>query len=69
MTRYRTQQHDVLDAVCFQYYGRQTGTTEAVLEANPHLADRGPVLPAGIIIVMPDLPVPETTHATVRLWD
>jgi phage tail protein X len=68
LTTYRTKQGDVLDYVCYQYYGRQAEVTEAVLEANPHLADVGPILPAGLVIEMPELPEPEAPE-TVRLWD
>jgi phage tail protein X len=39
----------------------------AVLTANPGLADVGPVLPAGIVIELPDLPSP-TPQPVVRLW-
>lgn len=68
MTRYRTRDGDMLDRLCWKYYGRSQGAVEAVLEANPGLALRGPVLPTGIEIVLPDLPTP-TKAATIRLWD
>jgi len=42
---------------------------EAVLEANPGLADLGPVLPPGTVIQLPDLPRPLETIETVKLWD
>ena len=32
---------------------------EAVLAANPMLADQGPTLPAGVIITLPELSAPE----------
>lgn len=43
----RTLQGDTVDAICWRFYGRTTGMTEAVLLANPNLAERGAVLPAG----------------------
>lgn len=55
-TRYRTQQGDMLDLICLRRYGRHAGTAEAVLAANPGLAWQGPVYPAGIEILLPDLP-------------
>jgi len=68
MTRYITSQGDVLDAVCFAHYGREDAL-EAVLDANPGLADRGPILPAGVTINLPDLPATATTSQRIRLWD
>jgi len=63
----RAQQNDTVDALCWRHYGRTAGVTEAVLEANPGLADHGPTLPQGLLVQMPD------THAapqrkTVHLW-
>jgi phage tail protein X len=65
---YITRQFDELDAICFRYYGRTQGTVEAVLVANPNLADLLPILPEGITIELPDLQQPETTE-TLRIWD
>ena len=52
--RVRAQQGDTVDAICQRVYGRTAGVTEAVLEANPGLADLGPVLPHGTVIDLPD---------------
>ena len=59
MTTYRTREGDVIDAVCRRHYGREAGAVEAVLEANPGLAEIGPVLPPGTL----------ETIETVKLWD
>lgn len=40
-------QGDTLDAICVRYYGRTEGVVEAVLAANPGLAELGAVLPHG----------------------
>lgn len=57
---YTTRENDVLDEVVWRYYGRQdSGLVESVLEANRNLADAGPILPAGIELVMPPAPAPE----------
>lgn len=69
MPTYRTIDGDVIDAVCRRYYGREAGAVEAVLEANPGLAELGPVLPAGTLVELPDLPTPLETIETVKLWD
>ncbi|MDE0623837.1 MAG: tail protein X [Bryobacterales bacterium] len=55
MAAYVTTDGDMLDAVCRRYYGARDGTVEAMLQANPGLAGRGPVLPAGMRIELPDL--------------
>ena len=39
MTTYTSKEGDVIDDVCRRYYGREAGAVEAVLEANPGLAD------------------------------
>ena len=57
---------DMLDALCWHHYGRQD-VVPAVLEANPHLAGLPPVLTAGVIIVLPDLPEPGTLPV-IRIW-
>ncbi|MEZ6853023.1 tail protein X [Halodesulfovibrio aestuarii] len=64
---YRTKQGDVLDAVVFKYYERQPGAIEQVMDANRGLAKYGPVLPAGLAIVLPDLPKPSQKES-VTLW-
>ena len=69
MAVYRTTDGDVIDAVCRRFYGRAAGAVEAVLEANPGLAELGPVLPAGTLVELPDLPRPLETIETVKLWD
>lgn len=66
--RVRTRQGDTVDAVCQRVYGRTAGITEAVLEANPGLADFGPVLPHGTVIDLPDI-APQPAVQRVQLWD
>ena len=68
MTPYETRDGDVIDQICRAHYGPRPGAVEAVLRANPGLATRGVVLPAGITIQLPDLPDPDAI-AVVRLWD
>jgi len=66
--KYRCSDGDMLDEICFRHYGRSSGAVEAVLEANPGLADKGPVLAVGTQILLPDLA--ESNEAkTVKLWD
>jgi phage tail protein X len=69
MTRYRTKDGDALDTICYRHYGASSGYVEAVLEANRGLATHGAVLPAGITILLPDLPELKSYQVTLRLWD
>lgn len=66
--RMTTRQGDRLDRIAIEVYGRPDGTTEAILAANPGLAGQPPHLPAGVEIVLPDVPV-TAAKPTVRLWD
>ncbi len=65
--QYRTSQGDMLDWICWRHYGRTAETVEAVLEANPGLADHGPVFSAGLLITLPEVPEPER-QTLPRLW-
>ena len=69
MATYLTADGDMLDAICESHYGPRPGAAEAVLEANPGLADRGPVLPAGVRIELPELAETPPERRAVRLWD
>ena len=59
----------VLDRVIFEATGREDHVP-AVLDANPGLAQIGPVLPVGSLIRGPELPVDDAieTVPTVTLW-
>lgn len=65
----RTHQGETLDALCWRHYGRTAGVTEAVLEANPGLADHGPVLPQGLLVSLPDQTTNVPARQQVNLWD
>ena len=65
----RTQQNDTVDALCWRHYGRTAGVVEAVLDANPGLADKGPVLPSGLLITLPELQAAAPERQMVNLWD
>lgn len=65
----RAQQSDTVDALCWRHYGRTAGVTEAVLEANPGLADHGPTLPQGLVVQMPEAQATAPQRQTVNLWE
>lgn len=66
MTTYVTIDGDVLDAICKRKLGSEAHVP-AVLDANPHLADLGPVYDAGVHIVLPVVAEP-VTKGQIRLW-
>ena len=70
MSNYITSQGDTIDWICWKHYGTsRNGTVEAVLAANTWLSNYGPILPAGVRIVLPDLAAPAVEHAVIHLWD
>ena len=69
MHYYRTQSGEVLDDICYRYYGDSRRYTESVLRANPSLADQPALLPADIMIALPALAEWALHHNTLRLWD
>lgn len=66
---YITSDGDTADLIAWRHYGKLEGrVTEQLLEANPGLADHGPILSAGLRITLPVIqPAPQTDG--VRLWD
>lgn len=68
MREVRAVQGDTVDRICFVHYGRTDGVTEAVYEANPGLADIGPILPTGTLVKLPSV-AEKPTQATVQLWN
>lgn len=67
-TNVRANQGDTVDALCWRHYGRTAGVTEAVLEANLGLADSGPIIAQGTLVLMPD-EAPQPQRQMVNLWD
>ncbi|KIC36562.1 tail protein X [Leisingera sp. ANG-M7] len=66
---YRSKDGDTVDEIVWRYYGNQVrGALEIVLEANPGLADLGPVLPVGTSVQLPEIETPKEAES-VSLWD
>ena len=66
---YHSKAGDTVDEIVWRHYENSvTGALEQVLEANRGLADLGPVLPVGTVVL---LPVFEKTRESesVSLWD
>jgi len=72
MTRTATaQQGDTLDLICWRELGTTTGgIVEQAMALNRGLSDNGPVLAAGTLVTLPDLPATVApARETVNLWD
>lgn len=67
MIVYTTKDGDVLDDICYRYYGHTDKTVEKVLDANDFLAFEPPVLKAGLKIVLPEINERKSSE-TMRLW-
>ena len=68
MRYYLSKDGDTIDSIAWAVYGRQDGgLVEAVIEANPGIGALGPILDAGVRIVIPDAPTPAIVQG-VRLW-
>ncbi len=61
---------ETVDAICWRALGRTKDVTEQVLALNPGLAGLGPALPAGTVVILPDLSAAApVVRETVNLWD
>lgn len=63
---YLTTQGDVLDKICWLFYGITDRTVKIVLERNPILNEYPSILPAGILLVLPTL---NAEPSRQPLWD
>lgn len=66
-TTCRTSDGDLLDTLCYNFYGHLNGTVEAVLGANQGLSEEPQPYRAGVLIRLPDLPEPVAD--VVMLWN
>jgi len=67
--RVRSRQGDTVDLIAWRHYGATAGTTEALLDHNPGLADLGPILPIGTWLNLPPAPAATVRRPAVSLWD
>jgi phage tail protein X len=58
----------MLDAICYRYYGVQSGVVEMVLSPNQNLSRQPEQLPEGLIITLPTLPTKTKDITPIRLW-
>ena len=63
---YVTNEDDTVDAIAWAELGSEVHVV-AIMEANPRLADRGPLLPAGLTLTPPSVAEP-VQGGDIRLW-
>ena len=66
--KYTCKGNERLDQICFRYYGQLGHSVEAVLSANPGLAEHDLLIPAGTSIELPELPDPSKVQSAISLW-
>jgi phage tail protein X len=65
--QYLTSAGDTVDSICWAYYGVTRITTERVLARNRWLTKYPPILPAGLLIVLPVV-LAADVFPSVNLW-
>jgi phage tail protein X len=64
-----TRVGDTVGRLLYRYFGTDDDALEAMFWAlNPKLALREPKYPAGVVVVLPDKPKPNTERV-VTVWD
>mgnify|MGYP000356722867 CR=1 FL=1 len=63
------RQGDTVDLICWRHYGKTATVTEAVYEANPGLADLGPILPHGQRVILPAIETAQPADNQIYLWE
>jgi phage tail protein X len=65
-----TREGETVDEVCWRVLGRTGAVTEQVLALNPAVAELGPKLAGGTVLILPNLANAQTARReTVQLWD
>ncbi|MFN3931627.1 MAG: tail protein X [Brevundimonas sp.] len=60
---------ETVDALVFRVIGKGSSAVEAVLEANPNLADLGLFLPRDQAVVIPIAAAGPAARPMIQLWD
>ncbi len=68
--RLRSKQGDTLDQLLWREAGLGPGELTRVLDANPGLADLGPILPVGTVVTVPATVSSSATRVLplIQLW-
>ena len=68
MLKYRSTDGDIVDDICYRYYGNCEFAAD-VYAHNSGLAEYGPVLPAGVVIDLPDFTPVQKSNEQISLYD
>jgi phage tail protein X len=68
MITYRTKENDIIDWICWKYYGFTSGAVEEALQTNPFVAEYDDYLPEGLLVYLPEISK-ENSVKRVKLWD
>ena len=69
MAQYSTKDGDILDEIAYRYYGNTNNkVVESIIEANFGITDYPAILPAGVLIELPEV-TQSTEKQKVKLWD
>ncbi|AMT87582.1 MULTISPECIES: tail protein X [Pseudomonas] len=70
MRKARSVAGDSVNLLLYRETGRSDDAAEEVLwKLNPTLAEQGPILPAGVWIVLPELDVKPAVVKAATAWD
>ena len=70
MRSVRSVAGDTVNQLLYRHLGRSDDAAEEALWLqNPGLAEHGPVLPAGVRVVLPELEEKAKASAPVSAWD
>ena len=69
MKRVKTRAGDTVGVLLYKHLDRDDDVAEqAIFDANPELASYGPILPAGVDVIIPDIAQPQAQKVQ-RSWD
>ena len=69
-SRTSSLQNEAIDAIIYRVLGTVDETLlDEAFDLNPDIAEWGLVIPAGVTVVVPDLPASPTTKGVIRLYD
>ena len=69
MAQYLTKAGDTLDEIAYRYYGNTNNkVVERILEVNFGISQYEALLPAGVVIELPEVKQ-STETCKVKLWD
>jgi len=67
-TYYWSKEGEMIDLICWRYYGATRGVVKVVLEANPGLAEYSGSLPSGLRIKLP-LIQEQLKKSKLKVWE